>query len=58
MVYVDQEKMEKIIHNLLSNAFKFTQEGGEVILNLRAAEKGVLISVSDSGIGIPEGSIG
>ena len=54
MVYVDLEKMEKIMHNLLSNAFKFTQEGGEVILNLRAAEKSVLISVSDSGIGIPK----
>ena len=54
MMYVDEEKIEKIIHNLLSNAFKFTKEGGEVILNLRAAEKSVVISVSDSGIGIPE----
>jgi signal transduction histidine kinase len=54
VTYVDEEKIEKIIHNLLSNAFKFTKEGGEVILHLRAAEKSVVISVRDSGIGIPE----
>jgi signal transduction histidine kinase/DNA-binding response OmpR family regulator/ligand-binding sensor domain-containing protein len=52
MMYVDEEKIEKIIHNLLSNAFKFTQAGGEIIVNLRVAEKSALISVADSGIGI------
>ena len=39
MVYIDQEKIEKVMHNLLSNAFKFTKEGGEVILHLKAGEK-------------------
>ena len=53
MVYADEEKIEKIIHNLLSNAFKFTKEGGEIILNLKIHEKTAVISVSDSGIGIP-----
>ena len=53
MVYADEEKIEKIIHNLLSNAFKFTKEGGEIILNLKIHEKAAVISVSDSGIGIP-----
>ena len=34
-VYLDHEKIEKVIHNILSNAFKFTKEKGEVILNLK-----------------------
>ena len=52
MIYADEEKIEKVIHNLLSNAFKFTKEGGEIILNLKIYEKAAVISVSDSGIGI------
>ena len=53
IVYVDQEKMEKVVHNLLSNAFKFTGEGGEVFLNLKVADKHAMIMVKDTGIGIP-----
>ena len=53
MAYVDHEKMEKVVHNLLSNAFKFTNEGGEIVLNLKAEEKQCLIIVNDTGIGIP-----
>ncbi len=54
MLYADQEKIEKIVHNLLSNAFKFTPEKGEVILYLKSEEKQwALISVKDTGTGIP-----
>ena len=51
--YIDAEKIEKVVHNLLSNAFKFTKEGGKVILNLKAEGKQCSISVKDTGIGIP-----
>ncbi|PHN06104.1 tetratricopeptide repeat protein [Flavilitoribacter nigricans] len=52
---VDVDKLEKIIYNLLSNAFKFTPEGGKVTIHV-AIEGGRLLrlSVSDTGIGIPE----
>lgn len=53
----DQDKLEKILFNLLSNAFKFTPEDGMVTLSLRAGEddrsRFVEIRVKDSGIGIP-----
>jgi signal transduction histidine kinase/ligand-binding sensor domain-containing protein/AraC-like DNA-binding protein/AmiR/NasT family two-component response regulator len=52
-VYVDMEKMEKVVHNLLSNAFKFTKENGEVIMYLKAEERHCNITVKDTGIGIP-----
>ncbi len=50
----DKDKIETIFNNLLSNAFKFTPEGGFININFRTIIKGVEIIVSDSGIGIPE----
>lgn len=53
----DQDKLSKVMYNLLSNAFKFTPENGEVAVKLRIGHADGLevmeISVEDSGIGIP-----
>jgi signal transduction histidine kinase/ligand-binding sensor domain-containing protein/DNA-binding response OmpR family regulator len=53
----DQDKLEKILFNLLSNAFKFTSERGKVsvraTLEEHQAERWLKIDVEDSGIGIP-----
>jgi len=51
-VYVDREMWEKIIFNLLSNAFKFTFEG-EILVRLRRLNQQVELTVRDTGIGIP-----
>jgi PAS domain S-box-containing protein len=48
----DPEKIERILLNLLSNAFKFTPEGGRIKLQV-ACDDGLLISVQDSGPGVP-----
>ncbi len=48
----DGEKLQQILLNLLTNATKFTEPGGHIGLSCRAAEKEVLISVSDTGRGI------
>ena len=62
-VYYDKDMLEKILNNLLSNAFKFTPEGGEVVvsiafrrdvqLNVPTGDGCVEIGVRDTGIGIP-----
>ncbi len=55
---VDKDKFEKIINNLLSNAFKFTPVGGIITIDLSVEKKRNLdiarVSVTDTGIGIPE----
>ena len=57
-IYLDAEKMEKILYNLLSNAFKFTPRGGSVSVALERADDprrgpAARITVEDSGPGIP-----
>ncbi len=53
-VYIDREMWEKVVLNLLSNAFKFTFEGG-ITVTLRASDDGqaAVMTVRDTGIGIP-----
>ncbi len=60
-VFFDHDKMERILFNLLSNAFKFSLEHGTVTVELKLSEKPaapgqqwVLIVVKDTGIGIPK----
>jgi signal transduction histidine kinase/DNA-binding response OmpR family regulator len=57
----DHDKIERILFNLLSNAFKFTLEGGSIFLKLEKIDNQVdqsktwvSVKVSDTGIGIPE----
>ncbi|HET8912676.1 MAG TPA: ATP-binding protein [Ktedonobacteraceae bacterium] len=52
-VYVDQPMWEKIVLNLLSNAFKYTLEG-KITVTLRQNRSTVELKVSDTGVGIPE----
>ena len=56
LVWVDIERMESVVYNLLSNALKFTPNGGriEAILSLREEEESVTLPVRDTGIGIPK----
>ncbi|MCH4553114.1 two-component regulator propeller domain-containing protein [Aestuariibaculum lutulentum] len=51
-IWCDIEKIEIILYNLLSNAFKYSERNGTVIVILRSIDKHVQISVSDSGKGI------
>ncbi|MFB0507200.1 MAG: ATP-binding protein [Thermodesulfobacteriota bacterium] len=53
-VQADKDRLHDIYINLLSNAFKFTPKGGEVMVTARRDNDVVLAEVSDTGVGIPE----
>lgn len=50
--YFDMEKVEKIVSNLMSNAIKYTPEGGEIVVRVMINGKNAEIVVKDTGIGI------
>ncbi|HEY2739751.1 MAG TPA: ATP-binding protein, partial [Thermoanaerobaculia bacterium] len=52
-VFIDRDMWEKIVLNLVSNAFKYTLEG-EIRVALRTAEESAVLTVEDTGTGIPE----
>jgi len=53
-VVADSDKLRQILINLFGNALKFTPTGGVISLDIKATEYEVAISVTDTGIGIPE----
>lgn len=52
-VYGDREAMTQVVDNLVSNAIKYTPEGGAVRLTLRRESDGARFEVRDTGVGIP-----
>lgn len=53
-VEIDEDKFMQVINNLISNALKFTPDGGTIRLNMEENENDIVVSVADSGIGIPQ----
>lgn len=53
-VWFDVVQLEKVIYNLLSNAFKYTPLGGTVSLSVQEYENSVMILISDTGIALPK----
>lgn len=52
VMYLDRQKIDKVVFNLLSNAFKYTPSGGSVTLSL-SVDDSLEIRVADTGVGIP-----
>ncbi|MCX7904136.1 MAG: PAS domain S-box protein [Caloramator sp.] len=54
IIGVDPDKIERILLNLISNAIKFTDEGGSIFVKISNSQDYIKISVKDTGIGIPK----
>lgn len=51
---IDEDKFMQVINNLISNALKFTRDGGSIKLYIKENKKDIIVSIADTGIGIPE----
>jgi two-component system OmpR family sensor kinase len=54
LLYADRNALHDIFINLLSNAFKFTGDGGQVSIAASPEEQSILLKIRDTGMGIPE----
>ena len=53
-VYSDELRLKQVLLNLVTNAVKFTEEGGSVVVHAEREGAEILITVTDTGIGVPE----
>lgn len=53
-IIADEDKIDQVLTNLISNAIKYSPDGGQVRIKLQASDEKVHISVQDQGIGIPK----
>ncbi|RDY29795.1 PAS domain-containing protein [Romboutsia weinsteinii] len=54
---VDKYQIERAMLNLLSNCIKFTPNGGKIYLNIYDRKENIVVSVKDTGVGIPRGKL-
>lgn len=57
IAFGDVNMTDAVIRNLISNAVKFTESGGRVVISAKRIDEGIEIAVEDSGVGIPEDRI-
>lgn len=56
-LWVDERAMRQILLNILSNAIKFTPAGGQVVTRARVVDDAYIVTVEDTGIGIPQAAL-
>ncbi|WP_214874912.1 HAMP domain-containing sensor histidine kinase [Exiguobacterium sp. CH10] len=56
-IQADEEKLRQLLHNLIGNAIKYSPDGGTVHTQVEECDGTVVLSVSDTGIGIPEDAL-
>lgn len=57
LVEIDPDKLTQVIDNIISNALKYSPEGGKVTFKIKEQDGEVILSVSDQGMGIPKGKV-
>ena len=58
LLEADRDKIKQVVLNLLSNAIKYNRKNGSIILKTELQEQKLIISVQDTGVGIPEDAVG
>lgn len=53
-VEIDPDKMTQVIDNIISNALKYSPDGGTVCFGIEKAEDNIIVSIADEGMGIPQ----
>jgi signal transduction histidine kinase len=56
-LFTDRHKLSRVLMNVITNAFKYTEQGSVGVSTVRSAQGSVMIRVSDSGIGMPGGDL-
>ncbi|MCM3006546.1 cell wall metabolism sensor histidine kinase WalK [Priestia koreensis] len=56
-VSIDQDKITQVLDNIISNAIKYSPEGGTITFSLKLRDETVILSVQDEGVGIPKKNI-
>ncbi len=56
-VFADAGRLQQVLHNLLENALRYTDAGGKIRVSVAAAPGEALLSVADTGVGIPEADL-
>ena len=55
--FIDSDRIQQVMHNLLENAIRYTEPGGTIRVSLASSPAEVRIDVADTGIGIPEANV-
>ncbi|WP_144552043.1 cell wall metabolism sensor histidine kinase WalK [Bacillus sp. X1(2014)] len=56
-VEIDEDKMTQVLYNIISNALKYSPEGGQVTFSIKEMDDKIIVSISDQGVGIPKENI-
>jgi two-component system, OmpR family, sensor histidine kinase VicK len=56
-VYIDEDKITQVLDNIISNALKYSPEGGKVTYSIKESRDEILVSITDEGMGIPKDNL-
>jgi two-component system, OmpR family, sensor histidine kinase VicK len=51
---IDEDKLTQVLYNIISNAIKYSPEGGQITFSIMEEEEKIIVSISDEGMGIPK----
>lgn len=58
LLEIDEDKLTQVLYNIISNAIKYSPEGGQITFSIKEEEEKIIVSVIDQGMGIPKENIG